>query len=99
MKKMKLNIDELKVNTFEISEIKTTQGTVKGNIPVSYEGCSGAFPCTAAVGPCTNDIVCEDPTSVKYCVEIEPTHYECPTSEENGCIPGPTHTCYPPDLS
>lgn len=58
MKKFKLNLNELKVNSFEISRQETGKGTIKGNVEYTGHTC---------IYECTYNIACTNPTDVAVC--------------------------------
>lgn len=69
MKKIKLDLDQLKVNSFETSKTNSKSGTVKGNIPTMegctddlclsfYPGCPQSRPIMTCMNTCSKDLPC-----------------------------------------
>jgi hypothetical protein len=92
MKKMRLEIDNLNVETFEVSEPTGRPGTVYGHYPTrgdcTAEGCEGSgfqYSC--------NDSQCD----YQSCVALCPYTYYCenPSLDQNTCA----YTCSPCDVT
>jgi hypothetical protein len=92
MRKLKLKLDELKVDSFTTTTSRGTPGTVHGRggqtpEPVTIDDgmtnttCIGPTYCCGATGP-----------SIPVC--IGPT-YCCNPTANTGCCPAPTGTCPP----
>ena len=73
MKKLKLNLDEIKVESFETVKAKGTNGTVYGE---EYSGLPYTGCCTVATEYCSE---CTTPTDGGTCV----TCALCPTPDTN----------------
>lgn len=67
MKKIQLDLDQLKVESFEINQIKQTPGTVKGNAPVIHtlKSCDYIICDDSKDMLCTNLVNC--PTDIRFC--------------------------------
>ncbi|OGU37172.1 MAG: hypothetical protein A2068_01620 [Ignavibacteria bacterium GWB2_35_6b] len=92
MKKLKLNLDEIKVESFNTFPIKNTQkGTVNGNGPTEPVGCEYSLD-----GPptCWNSCDCTTPTLVcgyATCDEITCNNLSCYAT--CGCPPDTKYPC------
>ena len=86
MKKMRLEIDNLTVESFDVSERSGRPGTVYGHYPTrgdcTGEGCQGSgFPYSCDVTHCDN----------QSCVVLCPYTYYCQEMTNNTCA----YTCSP----
>lgn len=63
MKKVKLNLNELKVNSFETTKQKSGKGTIIGNRPETLVTCTGH----TILPDCTEDQLCAEPTFLQIC--------------------------------
>ena len=82
MKKLKLNLDELKVESFEIKENSLLKGTVEGNV-------SGA-PCSDTLDGAAT---CDCPSYVNTCIQ---TCYSCVHATCGDNCTHPQYCCVEP---
>ncbi|MFA8342237.1 MAG: hypothetical protein ACEPO8_04620 [Rhodothermaceae bacterium] len=89
MEKIKLNLEELKVDSFNvISDDAKDQGTILGNRPTPYSGCGDMTCGNTGCGECgTADCVSN------YCTNGCPTQYTCRTCLEDTCTTDVPHHC------
>jgi len=96
MRKLKLQIDDLKVDSFAITPVSGGDGTVHGwgvtpeiLIPPSDACPPGGG---ATVGTCIGPTYCCDPTGATNPVCVGPT-YCCNPTANTGCCPPPSGGC------
>ena len=89
MKKLKLNLDELKVESFETGGfLQVGKGTVRANSPYTYPTCDPGR-CTdigTCASPCSGDQTCNF-----VCTLTCPP----PSADNTACIASCVYECYP----
>ena len=88
MKKLTLDVTDLKVESFPTAAVQTREGTVKANEDTAF--CSASCQPTCGIVPMTYD--CEGETlGCEGAAAVRPTSFGCTTGGETddytGCLP------------
>lgn len=90
MKKLKFNLNELKVDTFYVSNKSAeSNGTVYGNRPTPYSGCGDMTCGNTGCGDCAS-AYCSNNCGSNDC---NVTNYTCRTCFEDTCRTDVPHHC------
>jgi hypothetical protein len=90
MRKLLLDPSELRVETFELSEVKVESGTVHGNVATDSPRCTAG---TLGCGSC--EVSCNHTTCPADCeTQVYPCEPIYVTWEDNSCETPCTNACY-----